>query len=186
MSSSFATKLSTLRRERNITQKNAAEALGISQALLSHYEKGIRECNMDFIRKAAVFYDVTSDYLLGLSESKHGNNEIFELTNQASDEQLNSKTLLRALYYLQNKAEFDCPASEKYFNDFFSLCIKKYISFYQKSKTSGDFCDISLKLIKKSFPDLQNEFTIDSPVFIETILKHTNAIISQDLNNVLK
>lgn len=186
MSSTFATKLSILRRERNITQKNAAESLGVSQALLSHYEKGIRECNMDFIRKAAAFYEVTSDYLLGISESKHGNNEIFDLINQPSDEQFSSKTLLRVIYYLQSKAEFDSPASEKYFNDFFSLCIKKYLSFYQKSKTTGDFCDISIKMLKKSFPELQAEFDADEPLFIETILNYTNDIIAQDINNVLK
>lgn len=186
MSSTFATKLSALRREQNITQKNAAEALGISQALLSHYEKGIRECNMEFIRKAAVFYDVTADYLLGLSESKHGNSEIFDMASQNSDTQFNSKTLLRAFFYLQNRAEFDSPASEKYFNDFFALCIKKYLCFYQKSKITGDFCDLSIKQIKKTFPDLQNDFSADSPVYIETLLSHTNAIISQDLNNIVK
>ena len=36
-----------LRKERGITQKQAAEDLGVSQALLSHYEKGIRECGLD-------------------------------------------------------------------------------------------------------------------------------------------
>ena len=186
MSSTFATKLSTLRRERNITQKNAAEALGVSQALLSHYEKGIRECNMEFIRKAALFYDVTSDYLLGLSESKHGNSEVFDISPQASDNQFNSKTLLRAFFYLQSRAEFDSPVSEKYFNDFFSLCIKKYLCYYQKSKISGDFCDLSIKQIKKSFPDLQSDFSTDSPVFIDTLVKHTNEIITQDLTNLIK
>ncbi len=35
-----------LRKERGITQKQAAEDLGVSQALLSHYEKGIRECGL--------------------------------------------------------------------------------------------------------------------------------------------
>ena len=59
MSISFATKISTLRREKNITQKVAAEELGISQALLSHYEKGIRECNLSFVAKAALYYNVS-------------------------------------------------------------------------------------------------------------------------------
>ncbi len=40
-----------LRKERGITQKQAAEDLGVSQALLSHYEKGIRECGLDFVVK---------------------------------------------------------------------------------------------------------------------------------------
>ena len=38
-----------LRKERGITQKQAAQDLGISQAQLSHYEKGIRECGLAFV-----------------------------------------------------------------------------------------------------------------------------------------
>ena len=41
--SKFAAVLSQLRKERGSSQKKAAADLGISQALLSHYEKGIRE-----------------------------------------------------------------------------------------------------------------------------------------------
>ena len=44
-----------LRKERGITQKQAAEDLGVSQALLSHYEKGIRECGLDFV-PAIIFW----------------------------------------------------------------------------------------------------------------------------------
>ena len=45
-----------LRKERGITQKQAAEDLGVSQALLSHYEKGIRECGLDFVVRVADYY----------------------------------------------------------------------------------------------------------------------------------
>ena len=45
-----------LRTERGITQKQAAEDLHISQALLSHYEKGIRECGLDFVVRVADYY----------------------------------------------------------------------------------------------------------------------------------
>ena len=61
-----------LRCERGITQKQAAEDLGISQALLSHYEKGIRECGLDFVVKAADYYGVSCDYLLGRSAERNG------------------------------------------------------------------------------------------------------------------
>lgn len=54
-----------LRKERNISQKQAATDLGVSQALLSHYEKGIRECGLDFLVKTADYYNVSCDYLLG-------------------------------------------------------------------------------------------------------------------------
>lgn len=70
--SRFSTVLSQLRKERGISQKRAATDLGISQALLSHYEKGIRECGLDFVIKCASYYGVTTDYLLGVSESRNG------------------------------------------------------------------------------------------------------------------
>ena len=61
----FAKRMTELRRKKGITQKQAALSLGISQALLSHYENGVRECGLDFLVKAAKFYDVSCDYLLG-------------------------------------------------------------------------------------------------------------------------
>ncbi len=70
--SKFAVVLSQLRKERGISQKRAATDLGISQALLSHYEKGIRECGLDFVIKCSKYYGVTTDYLLGVSESRNG------------------------------------------------------------------------------------------------------------------
>ena len=64
--------LTLLRKERGITQKEAAAHLGVSQALLSHYEKGIRECGLDFVVRAADFYGVSCDYLLGRSPDRTG------------------------------------------------------------------------------------------------------------------
>ncbi len=64
--------LTLLRKERGITQKEAAASLGVSQALLSHYEKGIRECGLDFVVRASEFYGVSCDYLLGRSPDRTG------------------------------------------------------------------------------------------------------------------
>lgn len=72
MSLDFPRILTLLRKEKGITQKDAATALDISQALLSHYEKGIRECGLDFLVKCAKFYGVSCDYLLGLSPDRTG------------------------------------------------------------------------------------------------------------------
>jgi transcriptional regulator with XRE-family HTH domain len=72
MNSDFPRIITLLRKERGISQKNAAAALGISQALLSHYEKGIRECGLDFLVKAADYYNVSCDYLLGRSPEPAG------------------------------------------------------------------------------------------------------------------
>ena len=65
MNKDFPRIITFLRKERGISQKQAAADFGISQALLSHYEKGLRECGLDFLVKAAEYYEVSTDYLLG-------------------------------------------------------------------------------------------------------------------------
>ena len=87
--SKFALKLSELRRERGISQKKAATDLGISQALLSHYEKGIRECGLDFVIRCSEYYSVTTDYLLGVSESRNGFD--FDAMNKEEEENASSR-----------------------------------------------------------------------------------------------
>lgn len=72
MNSDFSRVLTLLRKERNISQKKAAADLGISQGLLSHYEKGKRECGLEFLVKAADYYSVSCDYLLGRSPEPQG------------------------------------------------------------------------------------------------------------------
>lgn len=68
MKNKFAARLSLLRKRSGMSQKAAAVRLGISQALLSHYEKGKRECGLDFVITASSVFGVSADYLLGLSD----------------------------------------------------------------------------------------------------------------------
>lgn len=72
MNADFPRILTLLRKEKGISQKDAACKLQISQALLSHYEKGIRECGLDFLLRTADFYQVSCDYLLGRSPDRAG------------------------------------------------------------------------------------------------------------------
>lgn len=65
MNAEFAKHLALLRRKCGISQREAAAALQVSQALLSHYEKGIREPGLDFVVRAADYYGVSTDLLLG-------------------------------------------------------------------------------------------------------------------------
>ncbi len=69
MARGFSETMSELRRERGLSQRAAAAALGISQALLSHYENGAREPGLAFVCRACDYYGVTADYLLGRSDA---------------------------------------------------------------------------------------------------------------------
>jgi transcriptional regulator with XRE-family HTH domain len=72
LNSDFSRIITLQRKERHISQKQAAFDLGISQALLSHYEKGIRECGLSFLVKIADYYNVLCDYLLGRTPEPEG------------------------------------------------------------------------------------------------------------------
>lgn len=72
MNNNFARIITLLRKERGYSQKRAAGELGVSQALLSHYEKGIRECGLDFVVRVADYYSVSCDYLLGRTPHRSG------------------------------------------------------------------------------------------------------------------
>ena len=72
MNPDFSRSLSLLRQERGLSQRQVAKELGISQALLSHYENGIREPGLNFVVKACDFYNVSADFLLGRTLSRDG------------------------------------------------------------------------------------------------------------------
>lgn len=98
MERSFPVILCELRKERGLSQKDAAQALKISQALLSHYEKGIRECSQSFLLKAAEFYEVTCDYLLGRTVAKNVITNAGEaiFSTQSGDSVPSAQTLIKA------------------------------------------------------------------------------------------
>lgn len=103
MERSFPVILCELRKERGLSQKDAAAKLGVSQALLSHYEKGIRECGQSFLIKVADFYGVTCDYLLGRTATKNyrgGLDDIAE-TNK-NDEIPSASTFIKAALTLSD------------------------------------------------------------------------------------
>ena len=72
MNSDLSRSLTLLRKEKGASQRVVAKDLGISQALLSHYENGIREPGMAFVVKACDYYGVSADFLLGRTLSRDG------------------------------------------------------------------------------------------------------------------
>lgn len=87
MASDFSRILSLLRKEKKISQRNAAIALDVSQALLSHYENGLREPGLGFVIRAAEYYGVSCDYLLGRSMARETN---FVSSNKTKENHLHA------------------------------------------------------------------------------------------------
>ena len=61
-------RLKDLREDKDLTQKQVAEMLFITQQQYSLYEKGYREIPVSMIIKLAKFYNVSTDYILELKD----------------------------------------------------------------------------------------------------------------------
>ncbi|MDE6060557.1 MAG: helix-turn-helix domain-containing protein, partial [Clostridia bacterium] len=58
-----------LREEEGFSQAQLAKTVGLSQAAIALWEQGARTPSADAIIKLAKFFDVSADYLLGLSDN---------------------------------------------------------------------------------------------------------------------
>ncbi len=62
-------RLRQLREAEGYTRKRLAEELQISEAQLVRYEQGESDATTDILARLATFFEVTADYLIGLTNS---------------------------------------------------------------------------------------------------------------------
>lgn len=83
-------KLKSLRIEKNLTQKQVADRIGLAISAVSSYESGTRYPSYDVLVKLARIFHVSTDYLLGITNTRNidvtglNDNEI-ELVSQLVD-----------------------------------------------------------------------------------------------------
>lgn len=63
-------RIKQLRQKRGVIQGILAAELGITQQMLSKYERDITLIKVDILKKIAAYFNVTTDYLLGVSDVK--------------------------------------------------------------------------------------------------------------------
>jgi transcriptional regulator with XRE-family HTH domain len=64
----FAQRLLGMRETRGLSRQQVADDLHITRAALEFYEKGTRTPNINMISEIAKYFDVSTDYLLGLTD----------------------------------------------------------------------------------------------------------------------
>lgn len=201
MSTAISTRLVLLRTEKGLSQKNAAQALGVSQGLLSHYEKGIRECGLDFLCRASAFYDVSTDYLLGLTEAKYIPDTLYSQSDMMQDSEIHTSTIFRATVFLAEKMN----KSGKNFSDsiislyvlmlyrIYSCALNNGIVPPSANKGSGNLAYFSsgvtehiLSQIYMTHPETKSKKSEKLPLCIETVLSEATRLIKNDMENSLK
>jgi transcriptional regulator with XRE-family HTH domain len=107
-------KLKLLRDANNLTQKQMASILNVTQKSISTYENGLTEPDISTMIKIADYFDVSLDYLLDRKTSKTENNKItieigsdelsaLKRTVSRLDEQLNKEKYKEVMANNQNK-----------------------------------------------------------------------------------
>ncbi len=71
-------RLVELRTEKNLTQKELADEIGVSASAIGFWENGINEPKANYVLALAKFFDVSTDYLLG-NENESGFNKTAEI-----------------------------------------------------------------------------------------------------------
>lgn len=184
MNRDFARIITFLRKERNLSQKQAAEELGISQALLSHYEKGIRQCGLDFVVKAAEYYNVSCDYLLGRTVDREY--DLSENASEAESKKQNAAQIVnRRLIGSMLRVIYDISASAKNrrldrnVTNYFMLCVyRMFRCLYAANKNNPDemftvpksvYSGYSSSAMSKCFADIESMTNHESESYLNSL-----------------
>ena len=208
MQEEFARRLSLLRQEKKLSQRKVAQSLGVSQALLSHYENGVREPGLAFVVNASRFYGVSCDYLLGNAISRDGlglnPDTIYDVSEQKDNVlrgsvfvMLNKKLIVNSVSLLM---EILSKAGNKELAN--EVCNYLTIAFYKvfrlvyrcdKSNNLGEFpvpedtfsesCDLEMKKSELRLKELAKE-EIAVPVSMANLPKE-NSMLAPSLLSIL-
>lgn len=66
----YMVRMRNLREDNDLTQQEVAKLLDTSQTMYARYERGANEMPIRHLIKLARYYDVSTDYLLGLTNFK--------------------------------------------------------------------------------------------------------------------
>lgn len=63
-------RIRALREDKDLNQTELAKAIHSTQKTISNWEKGYSEPNIEMIKELCKFFDVSADYILGLSNNQ--------------------------------------------------------------------------------------------------------------------
>ena len=66
----FSERLTELRKDKNLTQKELASVINVSDDMLSSYERGIAQTPDEVKIKIAKYFNISLDYLMGVIDEQ--------------------------------------------------------------------------------------------------------------------
>jgi transcriptional regulator with XRE-family HTH domain len=160
----FAIRLKELRKGKDMSQAEAAYALGISQSTWALYESGNREPSFNALLKIADYFGVYTDYLLGNQKYKNTDEELLvvgskgivegKLEAENAETQLELTDILISIIDTNNeltKAGF--PSADNFLSEMNTLTRSLYLYCECLSKLKQD-CDYGLTDKKEDYESI--------------------------------
>ena len=137
----FSKRLRQLRSNKEMKQSDIAEILGVSMQSYSAYENG-REPNYDTLIQIAKLFDVSSDYLLGLTDAKTRDIDIQAMCEKTGLSEKGINSLINCPYNDTNCIDY--LITDNFFNEL--VRIIRLIILYKVDEKSysylKDFTDV--------------------------------------------
>lgn len=93
----FCEILSELRKEKRLFQDDVAKIVNVSKSTISNWEKGKQEPSIDSIKKLSAFFNVSTDYLLGLEDDGYTSFSSFAPSSELTSEERELIETFRAI-----------------------------------------------------------------------------------------
>ncbi|MCI8890528.1 MAG: helix-turn-helix transcriptional regulator [Eubacterium sp.] len=88
----FGNRLRTLRKQKNLTQKQLASQIGVKNSIISFYEMGDRLPSPEIIVKLAAIFHVSADFLMGIDKK-----EVIDISDLNEDDKMVIRLLIDSL-----------------------------------------------------------------------------------------
>lgn len=88
----FGNRLRTLRKQKNLTQKQLASQIGVKNSIISFYEMGDRLPSPEIIVKLAAIFHVSTDFLMGIDKK-----EVIDISELTDDDKMVIRLLIDSL-----------------------------------------------------------------------------------------
>ncbi len=88
----FGNRLRTLRKQKNLTQKQLASQIGVKNSIISFYEMGDRLPSPEIIVKLAAIFHVSADFLMGIDKK-----EVIDISDLDDEDKMVIRLLIDSL-----------------------------------------------------------------------------------------
>ena len=98
--SDIGTKITQLRKKKNLSQADFAKAIGASRTMVGNYERNVNAPSIEMITKIAKVLDVTIDYLIGEGKISTFDKDVLKRIEDI--QQLDSDTQSKLFFLIDN------------------------------------------------------------------------------------